>query len=483
MSVIRLSLVVSAIVALPAVLPASAWAQSGNLPTPPSGFDQRRSGVPQGMVMSTTYPAGTYGMKNMRVYLPPGYSTATKYPVIYLHHGLGGDETSWTNGASGHIILDNLIADGLAVPMILVMPNNSMTSPSDFGGYGQYEPLVVPNLIPHIESNFSVATGQPNRAIAGLSMGGGITFNVGFSNTTVFAYIGPFSSAPNTRAASQTIRDAAAVRRDVKLTIIYCGSADGLLNVSADYSSYLTQQNIPHMFLQDPGQGHTTTTWKRDLYHFAQRLFKDGGTGMGGTSGGAGGSGGSAGLGGRGGASGSAGRGGAGGNSGGRGGSGGAVAGTGGRTGGGTGTGGTTATGSGGTTATGAGGTAVGTGGTIVTGSAGTGAGGTMVTGLAGAVGTGGTIATGAGGASTTGSGGVAVSGGTGGSSAPTGTGGAGPSVGETDATPGCACAVRSSRARGTSSEALSVSFTLLMIVAAVVLRRARSGRRRNHRG
>ena len=234
MHAIKWSLVVSVIPALPSVALAQG---TGNLPTPPAGFDQARTGIPHGNIISTTWPAGSYGMKNMRVYTPPGYSTATKYPVVYLHHGLGGDETSWTNGALGNNILDNLIADGLAVPMVLVMPNNSMTSPSDQAGYGQYETVLIPSLIPYIEANYSVLTDQPNRAISGLSMGGGITFNVGFANPTVFAYIGPYSAAPNTRPASQTITNPATVRQNVKLIIIYCGSTDGLISNTANYST------------------------------------------------------------------------------------------------------------------------------------------------------------------------------------------------------------------------------------------------------
>ena len=286
MRAMRWSLVVAAIAALPAV----ASATETNMPTPPSGYDSNRSGIQHGMVMSTTYPTKSYGMKNMRVYLPPGYSTAKKYPVVYLHHGIGGDETSWTNGASAHYILDNLIADGLAVPMILVMPNNSMTSSNDFNGYGQYEPVLVPELIPYIEANFSTATDQPNRAIAGLSMGGGITFNVGFPNPNTFAHIGPFSAAPNTKSPTQTIRDSAAVKQMVRTIMITCGGADGLITNSQNYDDFLDQQSVTHEFLVDPGQGHTTTVWKRSLYHFAQRIFKDGGTtGTGGASGGTGG--------------------------------------------------------------------------------------------------------------------------------------------------------------------------------------------------
>ena len=282
MPLIRWSLVVWAIAAFPAV----ALAHETTMPTPPSGYDTERSGIPHGMVMSAMYPAGSYGMKNMRVYLPPGYSTARKYPVLYLHHGLGGTEAGWTdNNLRAHIVVDNLLADGMAVPMIIVMPNNSMTSPSDQGGYGQYETILVPNLIPYVEATFSAATDQPNRAIAGLSMGGGISFNSGFGNINVFAHIGPFSAAPNTASPAQNIDDAAAVKQKVRTILITCGSADGLITNTRNYDEYFDQQNITHDFLVDPGQGHTTTVWKRSLYHFVQRIFKDSSGGMGGAGG------------------------------------------------------------------------------------------------------------------------------------------------------------------------------------------------------
>ncbi|HXU04315.1 MAG TPA: alpha/beta hydrolase-fold protein [Polyangia bacterium] len=453
MRAIRWALVLAAI----AALPAAASATETTMVTPPSGYDANRSGIQHGMVMSTTYPTKSYGMKNMRVYLPPGYSTAKKYPVVYLHHGIGGDETSWTNGASAHYILDNLIADGLAVPMILVMPNNSMTSSNDFNGYGQYEPVLVPELIPYVEANFSAATDQPNRAIAGLSMGGGITFNVGFPNPNTFAHIGPFSAAPNTKSPSQTIRDAAAVKQMVRTIMITCGGADGLITNSQNYDDFLDQQSVTHEFLVDPGQGHTTTVWKRSLYYFAQRIFKGGSTtGTGGTTGGTGGAGGgsagisgAAGAGGRGGSSGLAGRGGAGG----RGGQ------------------------AGGTAGVGAGGSsAVGSGGSMAGGSGGDGAGGTMVTGTGGgsAVGTGGTSATGSGG-QPAGTGGVVGSGGTGGSGVSTGIGGGGAAPGETDAPAGCACALTR---EGAFSETASVFFSLMMTIGAVVLCGARRARR-----
>jgi hypothetical protein len=97
MHVIRWSLVVSAIAALPAV----ALAHETTMPTPPSGYDQRRSGVPQGMLSNISYPTTNYGMRNARVYRPPGYSTARRYPVLYLHHGLGGDKAPWRSARAG----------------------------------------------------------------------------------------------------------------------------------------------------------------------------------------------------------------------------------------------------------------------------------------------------------------------------------------------------------------------------------------------
>jgi enterochelin esterase-like enzyme len=363
--------------------PVVALAQgAANLPVPPSGFDQRRSGAPQGMVTSITYQTSSYGAKAARVYTPPGYSTATRYPTLYLLHGLNQTETAWAgSGGNAHIILDNLIADNAAKPMLIVMPNGSMTSAGDFNGFGLFEPVLIDELIPYIEANYSVAVGPTNRAIAGLSMGGGQSFNFGFGNIDVFAWIGPFSAAPNTAPAAQTITDPAAVKRDVKFIFITCGDADSLLSHSRNYHDYLTQQTIPHMYQLEPGEGHTFTVWKRGLYNFAQRIFTDTGPGTGGTGGGTAGT--SGGIGGSsGGSSGVAGRGGRGGGAAGRGGdggsAGGAVAGRGGSTGIGGGSGGSGVTGTGGTTVTGSGGAPGGTGGVPATaGTAGNGSGGT----------------------------------------------------------------------------------------------------------
>jgi enterochelin esterase-like enzyme len=383
------------------VVSSRAWAQgTANLPVPPQGFDQRRSGVPEGMVQSISYQTSEYGEQAARVYTPPGYSDAVQYPTLYLLHGLNGNEGLWASAGAANIIVDNLIADGAAVPMVIVMPQGSMTDSSDFNGFALFEPVLIDELIPYIQANFSVLPGPTAQAIAGLSMGGGQSFNFGFGNIDVFAWIGPMSAAPNTSPASQTIADPEAVKRDVKLIFITCGDADSLLSYSEGYHEYLTEQDVPHLYQLEPGEAHTFTVWKRGLYNFAQRIFTDGAGG----SGGVGGAGGVAGLGGAGGGdSGSAGA----------------------------------ASGSAGTNQGGAGrmgrGGEAGTGGmTMAGGAAGApGMGGAMMAGRAGAApGTGGAAmagsggVVGSGGAAIAGSGGASITGGSAGSGGPIGSGG-----------------------------------------------------------
>jgi enterochelin esterase-like enzyme len=268
--------------ALIPAIPVDAWAQ---LPTPPSGFDQRASGVAAGMVTNVMYDSGDYGQRAARIYTPPGYSTATKYPTLYLLHGLNGDETLWASAGSAPAILDNLIAKNEAKPMVVVMPEGSMTEPSDFGGFALFEPVLLDKLIPLVESTYSVSTDRTARAISGLSMGGGQSFNFGFGNLDVFAWIGPMSAAPNTGNPTSVVSDPAVVKRDAKGIFIICGDADSLLMNSTKWRDYLAEQDIPHVYQNEPGEGHTFTVWKRGLYHFAKMIFTDFNPGMGGMGG------------------------------------------------------------------------------------------------------------------------------------------------------------------------------------------------------
>jgi enterochelin esterase-like enzyme len=257
------------------------------LPVPPSGFDSKKTTGEHGKLSATiTYPTRSNGNRTVKVYTPPGYSTDVKYPVLYLHHGIGGNESAWTSSASGQAegnadaIMDNLYTDKKDKPMIIVMPTGKVDGSDDFAKFAGFEDVLLNDLIPYIEKTYSVATDRENRAIAGLSMGGGQTFNFGFSHIDKFAYIGPFSAAPNTKQPAQNIKDVAALKKDVKLIFIACGTADGLLSNSKMYHDFLDQNSVPHMYQLEQNGGHDRTVWNRSLYNYAQRLFTGTSTGI-----------------------------------------------------------------------------------------------------------------------------------------------------------------------------------------------------------
>jgi hypothetical protein len=155
------------------------------------------------------------------------------------------------------------------------------------------------DLIPWVEKTYSAATDADSRAIAGLSMGGGQTFNFGFPHTDVFHYIGPFSAAPNTNPPSENIPNVATVKQNVRLIFISCGSNDsGPLRTSEEYHDFLDTNDVPHVYQIEANQAHTKLVWNRSLYNFAQRIFIDSSTGGMAGAGGAGGAGGSGGAGG-----------------------------------------------------------------------------------------------------------------------------------------------------------------------------------------
>jgi enterochelin esterase-like enzyme len=171
---------------------------------PPSGFNVAREGIPHGKLEMVEYDSKTVGTRRkMNVYTPPGYSTDRKYPVLYLLHGIGGDETEWQRFCRPEVILDNLIADGKAVPMIVVMPNGR-AQPNDRAegnvfasapAFANFEADLLSDVIPAIESRYAVEGDREHRALAGLSMGGGQSLNFGLTNLDRFAWIGSFSAA------------------------------------------------------------------------------------------------------------------------------------------------------------------------------------------------------------------------------------------------------------------------------------------------
>lgn len=249
---------------------------------PPAGFDARRKDIPHGRLEMVSYDSNSVGAtRKMQVYTPPGYAKDKKFPVLYLLHGIGSDETEWQRFASPDVLLDNLIADGKAVPMIVVMPNGRAKKNDRAEGdvfksapaFAAFEKDLLKDVIPTIESRYSVQADREHRALAGLSMGGGQSLNFGLGHLDTFAWVGAFSAAPNTRPAKELVPDPAAAKAKLKLLWLSCGKKDGLLRISQGIHTYLKDHDVPHIWHVD-GNAHDPTHWKNSLYLFSQRIFR-----------------------------------------------------------------------------------------------------------------------------------------------------------------------------------------------------------------
>jgi enterochelin esterase-like enzyme len=253
-------------------------------PDPPRGYDSRRDGIEHGKIETVEYDSKSVGAKRKaRVYTPPGYNKDRKYPVLYLLHGIGGDENEWPRGGRADVILDNLIADKKAVAMIVVMPNGraskTLTARDPFQrqspAFAAFEKDLLKDLIPFVEKNYSAKADRESRALAGLSMGGGQSLNFGLNNLDTFAWVGGFSSAPNTRRPTDLIKDPAEAAKKLRLLYVACGDRDGLSRISEGVHKMLDDKKVPHVYRVIPGGRHDFKVWKSDLYHFAQLIFRD----------------------------------------------------------------------------------------------------------------------------------------------------------------------------------------------------------------
>jgi enterochelin esterase family protein len=265
--------------------------------------------VPHGQVRENWYYSKVTGSwRHALVYTPPDYDTraSARYPVLYLQHGGGEDETGWTKQAHANFILDNLLASGSCKPMIVVMaygyarragqPLPDLTG-KPFGSpemmramqemAAAFEDDMTEVLIPYIDSNFRTIADRDHRAMAGLSMGGMQTFQVTFNHLDLFSWIGGFSGAagplvlgnekldPKT-AFNGALADPAAFSKRVHLLWVGVGTEEparmreGLLRLHAS----LDEAKIRHVFYESPGTSHEWQTWRRDLKDFAPRLFQ-----------------------------------------------------------------------------------------------------------------------------------------------------------------------------------------------------------------
>lgn len=277
------------------------------IPEPGSTYYSPRD-VPHGQVREIWYFSKVTGTwRHALVYTPPNYDVQTRvrYPVLYLQHGGGEDETGWVKQGHANFILDNLIAAGSCKPMILVMaygyarragqPASDLTG-KPFGSpemmkamqemAAAFEDDVTQVLIPYIDSNFRTLTDRDHRAMAGLSMGGMQTFQVTFNHLDLFSYIGGFSGAAGPlvlgdqkldvkTAFNGALADPAAFAKRVHLLWLGVGTEEparmheGLVRLHTS----LLDAKVQHVFYESPGTSHEWQTWRRDLKDFAHRLF------------------------------------------------------------------------------------------------------------------------------------------------------------------------------------------------------------------
>lgn len=273
---------------------ASRWGSGIEIPSKDQDFFAMKN-VPHGQLRENQYFSKTSNsVRRVYIYTPPGYENNNKkYPVLYLQHGMGENETGWGNQGHANLIMDNLIAEGKAVPFIIVMENSAVdlsgmprrprpgTTPgqgapgpsmNSFNFAGQFERILIDDLIPYVESNFRVIANQKQRAMAGLSMGGMQTRSIVKTNPEKFSYVGLFSSG--TFSPSE-IKDIELFKKAGKLVFMSFGSreAAGAAQIGAVAEEW-NAIGIKGVSYVSPETAHEWHSWRRSLYEFAPLLFK-----------------------------------------------------------------------------------------------------------------------------------------------------------------------------------------------------------------
>lgn len=262
------------------------------LPGPEADFQDNKP-VPHGDVRQVWYHSSTLGaQRRMHVYTPPGYDAGTdSYPVFYLLHGGGDEDSGWSTIGRAGFILDNLIAAGKAKPMLVVMPNGSLPRPAVAPGakldpkemaalQDRFTNELLKDVVPLVEKRFRAKAGPEHRALAGLSMGGGQTTRVLTSHPDQFAYVGIWSAglfggdpAAFERQNGAFFKDVETVNKSVKLLDVTVGDKDFALAGSKALSELFTKHGVKHQ-LKVTGGGHTWINWRQYLNDLAPRLFQ-----------------------------------------------------------------------------------------------------------------------------------------------------------------------------------------------------------------
>jgi enterochelin esterase-like enzyme len=263
------------------------WESGIEIPAPDQDFYALKD-VPHGKVQQILFPSkSTNTSRRAFVYTPPDYekNQTTRYPVLYLQHGWGEDETAWCNQGRANLIMDNMIADGKIKPFIIVI-TYGMTNEVRIGGLRDFkvdafQTVLVNELIPYVDANFRTLTDQPHRAMAGLSMGGMETKTITLANLDKFSHIGLFSGGT---FSLDDVNKTPGFKEKVKLAFVSFGSreiegnrggrgffgGDPKTNAEA-----LKQAGINSVFYVSPETAHEFLSWRRALREFAPLLFKD----------------------------------------------------------------------------------------------------------------------------------------------------------------------------------------------------------------
>lgn len=263
---------------------------------PEAAFQDNRE-VPHGEIRKVWYQSSTLGMqRRMHIYVPPGYeNNNARYPIFYLLHGGGDEDSGWSTIGRAGFILDNLLAEKKAKPMIIVMPNGSLPRPASLtpavpgaapnpaataASQDRFTNELLKDIIPLIEKNYRVLTGGENRALAGLSMGGGQTLRVVTTHADQFAYVAVWSAGVNPQTSGDFEKQNAAflgnadkINKLIRLFSICVGDKDFALAGSKNLSELLNKRGIKNE-LHISGGAHTWINWRQYLNALAPRLFR-----------------------------------------------------------------------------------------------------------------------------------------------------------------------------------------------------------------
>lgn len=257
------------------------------IPGTPPRFDQVQD-VPHGTIQIHTYMSTPLKrLRKLYVYVPPQYDSepARRFPVLYLRHGSGDNEANWSEDGRAGVILENLIAQRKAVPMLIVMPNGD----TDYTWAGGSSPEAMEKLsqellgdiLPLIEKRYRVLSNRENRAITGLSMGGGQAFTIGLKNLDKFAWVGEFSSGLVSDTNFQLARHLPgfldhpeAVNQKLRLLFLSCGTEDPRYNGQLDLTNVLQKHQIRYQWYSTPG-AHEWKVWRHSLAEFLQKVFQE----------------------------------------------------------------------------------------------------------------------------------------------------------------------------------------------------------------